>query len=172
MKELLFKDMMNFAGKFGLKKDGFSQEQFYKAWIYKYIILNLAYLFAGDFKNVSLSNTEYVLNDNDSVKEISLILEFKNKNMVEFIEFLKKNPQLIPKELRQTLILSAGSNHNRQKVLSIDQKKIAGISKKKWNSECSDGSLTDEIIKHEIYKSTRDFSKYLFVLLLSKKQEL
>ena len=164
IRNLAFSDLLRLVKSSGLRKDDFTRETFFYAVIYKEIIWCLALIFCCSDTECELINTEYTLNDREEIKELSLLLNFKRKKMGDFAKFLSQNEKLIPNELREKFILSAGFNFGNAGGVLIKDSCFRFISQDEFMAEETEGSLTDEIKDAATYQKIRMLRENILAL--------
>jgi hypothetical protein len=145
-------ELLALAEKSGLNKKAFSKPKYFYAWLYRILIAEMIRDLCGN--EYEIQNSEYTLNRNGKIRELTIILELQIDKIQDVGVYLAKNTELIPWELRQKHDMCIGHYDDENGGIVIDKNSIKLISQSEFCSGYSDGSLTDEVKDQKAYSRT------------------
>lgn len=150
MKKMDFENLLKVADSAGLKKDYFSSEIYFYAWLYKSIIVNLIRELCP--REFNITNSEYgFIPDSDKIDLVILLELYGSKKIKDVGQYIAANLQMIPTELRQRFNFLVGYNRGNDGGFVINEFGLKFISQDEFMADDTDGSLTDEIIDQAAY---------------------
>lgn len=160
--EISFDAVLDIAKEAGLLEEHFAQPQYFFAWVYRSLLWEILSKFVPGRHN--LKSSEYDLDAEGRIKEITLIVEFEQLDELETVlSFLQKRHGLIPTQLREMMNLIVAIYYAKKDVLFIGHDCMRMISHAEFVISESDegGVLTDKIISQHAYQCMGLFHKLL-----------
>ena len=158
--ELTFAEVQALVRKADLKKEGFSHEMYFFAFIYVKIFWCLANVFSNG--RCEITHNEYALHRIDR-KELFICLDLFDENHIhEFGRFIAENMKLLPLELRNMFDVWVGFNYRNDGGFTVKEDSVIFMSQEVYDQAESEGILTDEIIDRETYRSLSSLTTFLF----------